>query len=205
MKTQSNVQKIVSKIEEEAEEEADEILSKTKKKAQKIKEKAKEDAEKEKEEIVNEGEKKALQQKDRIIADAKLRAKRKKLEAREKVIEQSINKAENEITDFNDEEKMEVIKNLLKQSVREIKESKIIIQTNDEDKKLIKKNKEELENSIEEIVENPMLEIGESIPIRGGIIVSNEDETMQVNNSIEARLSREREKIRKKANEILFD
>ncbi|MDI3484579.1 MAG: V/A-type H+/Na+-transporting ATPase subunit [Methanobacteriaceae archaeon] len=202
------VDKIVSSIISEAQENANKIISEAEKKAESIIEDGEKRAAIEKEKILENARKQARMQYHQLISEAKMKARRAELEAREEIITEAFKKAEEElqkITSSKDEKYIQSLENIIKEAATEIGGGELIVHVKEDDKEKIK----DLDSIAEDVKsatgKDTSLELGEPIQTIGGAIVKTKDGRIEVNNTIEARLSRFEKFLRSEAAKILFD
>jgi len=202
------VDKIVSSIISEAEENANKIISEAEKKAEAIIEDGEKRAALEKEKILENAKKQARMQYHQIISEAKMKARRAELEAREEIIMEAFKKAEAELqrmSSSKDEKYIQSLKNIIKEAATEIGGGELLVHIKEDDKEKIK----DLDSIAEDVKsatgKDTSLEFGESIQTIGGAIVKTKDGRIEVNNTIEARLSRFEKLLRSEVAKILFD
>ncbi|MDI9623732.1 MAG: V-type proton ATPase subunit E [Methanothermobacter sp.] len=202
------VDKIVSSIISEAQENANKIISEAEKKAESIIEDGEKRAAIEKEKILENARKQARMQYHQLISEAKMKARRAELEAREEVITEAFKRAEEElqkITSSKDERYIQSLKNIIKEAATEIGGGELIVHVKEDDKEKIR----DLDSIAEDVKsatgKDTSLELGEAIQTIGGAIVKTKDGRIEVNNTIEARLSRFEKFLRSEVAKILFD
>ncbi|MGB9844351.1 V-type proton ATPase subunit E [Methanothermobacter tenebrarum] len=202
------VDKIVSSIISEAQENANKIVSEAEKKAESIIKDGERRAAIEKEKILENARKQARMQYHQLISEAKMKARRAELEAREEVITEAFKRAEEElqkITSSKDERYIQSLKNIIKEAATEIGGGELVVHVKEDDKEKIR----DLDSIAEDVKsatgKDTILELGEAIQTIGGAIVKTKDGRIEVNNTIEARLSRFEKFLRSEVAKILFD
>ncbi|BAW31688.1 MAG TPA: V-type proton ATPase subunit E [Methanothermobacter sp.] len=202
------VDKIVSSIISEAQENANKIISEAEKKAEAIIEDGEKRAAIEREKIIENAKKQAQMQYHQLISEAKMKARRAELEAREEIITEAFKKAEEELqrmSSSKDEQYIQSLKNIIKEAATEIGGGELLVHVKEDDKEKIK----DLDSIAEDVKsatgKDTSLEFGESIQTIGGAIVKTKDGRIEVNNTIEARLSRFEKLLRSEVAKILFD
>ncbi len=204
----SGVDKIVSTIIAEAQENANRMLNEAEEKAKAILKDGERRAAIERENILENAKKQARMQYQQLISEAKMRARRSELEAREEIIRGAFKKAEEKlrrISSTSDQRYMESLEAIIKEAAIEVGGGELVVHLKEEDKEKIKNL-----NSIAEDVKaatgkKTTLEFGEPIQTMGGTIVKTKDGMIEVNNTIEARLSRFEKLLRSEVAKILFD
>ncbi|WP_409199757.1 V-type ATP synthase subunit E [Methanobrevibacter sp. DSM 116169] len=199
----SGTDKIVSSIMSEAQVKADEKIQTADAEAEKIKAAGIKDAEAEKKRISESGAKQSDMRRQQIISEAKMNARRAELGAKEEVIEEAFNKAKDDLKELastTDEKYVNSLKNMIKEAATDIGGGNLIVQVKEDD---IDKIKNDL-NSIATGISNTTLEIGEPIETIGGAIVKTKNGDIEVNNTIELRISRFKKLLRNDVANILF-
>ncbi|MDL2246365.1 V-type proton ATPase subunit E [Methanobrevibacter sp. OttesenSCG-928-K11] len=200
----SGTDKIVSSIMSEAQVKADEKIQTAQTEVNSVLSNGEKKAEAEKNKILDSGKKQSDMRYQQIISEAKMNARRAELEAKEEVIEASFNKAYDDlkqIASTNDEEYVLALKNMVKEAAVEVGSGNLIVQVKEGD---IDKIKSHLGTIASDVSSDTTLEIGESINTIGGAIVKTENGDIEVNNTIESRLSRFKKSLRNDVANILF-
>ncbi|MFQ6136642.1 MAG: V-type ATP synthase subunit E [Candidatus Hydrothermarchaeales archaeon] len=193
----TQVQKIVDRILDDARRKAQEIEDDAKEEENAILAEAREKANKVKNEILSKAEKDAKFEKERIIADARVKARRSILEAREEMIEMAFSKAIDGIERITTlPEYSKSLKNLILESVSMIGDREVELLLNERDKGLL--DGQEFKELRKVKISN------ECLPNIGGVIARTTDGAIEVDNTVEARLERQKAALRKKVAEILF-
>ncbi|OUJ19136.1 Archaeal/vacuolar-type H+-ATPase subunit E [Methanonatronarchaeum thermophilum] len=202
---ESGVEKITKEITNKAEEEAEQLVSEAKKRAENIKQNAREKASQKKQEIIEERREEIEQEKRSVMADAKLKSKRAKLDVKEELINEIIENVKTTISEYSDQEKLELLKNLIKESFIEINTDKLTINSNNQDKELIQENKQQIETEISEKLDKQVeIQIGETIETVGGVTAKPPEGSITIDNTIEERIRRKRGEIRQIINRVCF-
>ncbi len=191
------VQNIIDKITDDAQKKAKEIEDTAKEEKNSILAEAKEKGEKTKTDILANAEKKATAEKDRIVAEARVKARKVALKAREEVIEEAFTRGRDEIekaTAHPDYQK--TLKRLIQESISLAGEGNLEIVLTARDKRILKA--EALQG-----MENVKIS-SEKLPGMGGLIVRTTDRTIEIDNTIETRIEREKSDLRKKVAAVLF-
>jgi len=205
MQMESGVEKITKEITNKAEEEAEQLVSEAKKRAENIKQNAREKASQKKQEIIEERREEIEQEKRSVMADAKLKSKRAKLDVKEELINEIIENVKTTISEYSDQEKLELLKNLIKESFKEINTDKLTINSNNQDKELIQENKQQIETEISEKLDKQVkIQIGETIETVGGVKAKPPEGSITIDNTIEERIRRKRGEIRQIINRVCF-
>lgn len=187
------IEKIIEKIEKETQSKIDNIIERGKEKAKKIEQEIEKEKEQRQDEIKKEREREIKTMKNRIISQAKLEEKKKRLNVREKMINDVFKEVKNQLN----EKKAEEYEGYLKQSIKksdEILKGDLKIRCNPESEQLVKQLAEEI---------NPEIEIEPSLDTIGGIKASSEKGS-SIDYTFEANLERKRKELRKEISDILF-
>jgi V/A-type H+/Na+-transporting ATPase subunit E len=205
----AGTEKIVESILSESHIKADDIIKEAEKQATEIIERGNTEAQKEKNEILENAHKEADIRFHQIISDAKLNSKRKKLEAREELMEKTFHKAEEELqkkASSDSDEYINSLKKLTKEASLEIDGGplEIFLKTGD-----VPKIESALESIAEEVSKETgnktTLKLGGTIDTIGGVSVKTENGNIEVNNTIEARMERIRSLLRIEVAKVLFE
>ena len=200
----SGTDKIVSSILSEAQNKADEKIQTSQVEAAKISEDGKKQSEVVKNKILESGKKQSDMRYQQIISEAKMNARRAELGAKEDVIEESFKKAQNdlkEIASSNSNEYIESLVKMIKEAATDIGGGDLTVHLKEED---IDKVKDKLGEIASSLPDQSNLEIGETIDTIGGAIVKTKNEDIEVNNTIELRISRFKKLLRNDVAKILF-
>ncbi|MDR3222918.1 MAG: V-type proton ATPase subunit E [Methanobrevibacter sp.] len=205
----SGADKIVSNILSEAQIKADQIIQEAELEIKSFEEKESKTLELEKKKIIDDANKQSIMRHQQIISEAKMNARRLELETREKVIEESFNKATEElkkVTSSSDKKYVDSLVKIVKEAAIEINGGDIIIHAKTEDKSKI----ENLLGGIATDVKSKSgkdttFEFGEPITTIGGVILKTKTGEIEVNNTIEARLLRYKKILRFEVAKILFN
>lgn len=205
----SGTDKIVSSIMSEAQEKADKIIQDAQVEVDEIKSKSTKDANAEKKKILDNGQKQSDMRYQQILSEAKMNARRAELEAKEDVIVAAFDKATEDLTEIastGDEKYVESLLNMIQEAAIEIGGGDLIVQLKEEDMRKVEK---EL-TSIALVASNKTLTqtsltLGEPVDIIGGAILTTANGEIEVNNTIEARLERNRKILRSEVASVLFN
>lgn len=204
----SGTEKIVSNILSEAQIKADTIIQKAQTETQSIEEKGSKEAQMEKKKILDEAQKQSDMRYQQIISEAKMNSRRLELGAREEVIEESFNKATEElkkIASTSDSEYIDSLNNVIKEAAIEINGGDLIVHVKEEDKSKIEGSIAKIANEVKSETDNDTnLEFGDSITTIGGAILKTKNGDIEVNNTIESRMVRFRKLLRSEVASILF-
>ncbi len=149
-------------------------------------------------EIEDEYARKMESMKRMIISNAEMQVRNESLQLYSEYVDKAIDLALNEVKK-NREVYLKSLRKLLLEALDNVGEKKVIVYCNPEDKK-------EIEKLSSEIIKDKGVKMdirAEEISKYGGVIVTNESGTISFNNTIEARLMRMKEDIRKNVGEVL--
>jgi|BioPla2DNA2_1021312.scaffolds.fasta_scaffold00108_28 V/A-type H+-transporting ATPase subunit E len=208
IKMSAGTEKIVSSIMSDAQIKADSILAEAEKEKQSILSEGEAQSVIEKEKILENAEKTAKMRYQQVISEAKMNSRRMELEAREEIIEEAFEKAEEKLKEIASSDASEYKASLEKVIIEagtEIGGGDLVILVKDTDVTKIKGSLPTLEKSISENTSNPTkLEMGANITTIGGAIVKTTNGEIEVNNTIEARMLRFKKSLRSEVAGILF-
>lgn len=204
----AGTEKIVSSIISEAQTKASSIEEEAEVESKSILEEGEKLALIEKEKILEDGKKQSTMRYQQIISEAKMNSRRMELDAREEIIEESFNKAvENlkEIASSDSTEYKEALNEIIIEAAAEIGGGDLIVSVKAEDVAKIKVSISSIENEVKDKTGNETkLEIGDNISTIGGAVVKTRNGEIEVNNTIEARLLRFKKSLRSEVARILF-
>ncbi len=204
----AGTEKIVSSIISEAQTKASAIEEEAEVESKSIIEEGEKLALIEKEKILEDGKKQSTMRYQQIISEAKMNSRRMELDAREEIIEESFNKAvENlkEIASSDSTEYKESLNEIIIEAAIEIGGGDLIVSVKAEDVAKIKVSISSIENEVKEKTGNETkLEIGDNINTIGGAVLKTKNGEIEVNNTIEARLLRFKKSLRSEVARILF-
>ena len=207
------VDKIISHIEAEAEKEISEILLKAQAEADKIRKAAQEKAEREAERILSNGKRVASLEGQRIIAETRIDVRRKKMDAQEEAIAASFKEAKKALEELAEKGKRDnlvykdIMFDLIASASEVVAGNKLELVFNQRDNKTF--NKEMLREASELAKKRSGRDISlaltdETIQYLGGVVVRDMEKQVEVDNTLETRLSRLKESIRVDVAKILF-
>ena len=207
------VDKIISHIEAEAEKEISEILLKAQAEADKIRKAAQEKAEREAERILSNGKRVASLEGQRIIAETRIDVRRKKMDAQEEAIAASFKEAKKVLEELAEKGKRDnlvykdIMFDLIASASEVVAGNKLELVFNQRDSKTF--NKEMLREASELVKKRSGRDISlaltdETIQYLGGVVVRDMEKQVEVDNTLETRLSRLKESIRVDVAKILF-
>ncbi|MBS7249093.1 MAG: V-type ATP synthase subunit E [Candidatus Freyarchaeota archaeon] len=200
------LKKIKDKIEKDAEERASQIIEKAKIRAKEIEEEAISKAEKRAEEIIRRGMEEAERYKRRRLAEAKLKAKQRITKAREQLIEQTFQKANEKLKELTATPKYKsVLEALIQKAAIGVGGGELEI--------LVPKGHEKHISDISSIAEKVQSETKnpthitiskETIEAVGGCLVRRKDGSIYIDNTFESIMERNMKELRIKAARTIF-
>ena len=199
----SGTDKIVSSIMSEAQGKADVIIQDANAEISEIQAKAEKTAEVEATKIKENGIKQSEMRYQQIISEAKMNARRAKLDAKEDVIEAAFSQATGELKEKaaeGSDDYKDSLSKMIKEAADEIGGNDLIIQLNEADTNIFKKD---LSSDTFEL-DGIKFQLGEPIDVMGGAILKTSNGDIEVNNTIEARLERYKSILRSEVAEVLF-
>ncbi|KXB08516.1 hypothetical protein AKJ55_00835 [candidate division MSBL1 archaeon SCGC-AAA382M17] len=204
----NGLQKMIRQIKEKAEKERKSILEKAEAEADKKISRAEEKAENEKEKIMEKGRSEAEKEKQRILASARSKKRQEKLKAREEIIQETFEKAKDELSKLRkSDDYPEILKDLIIEGGKSIGGKDLKVLMSEKDKNLIsEKSKSEMEEKISEKTgEETSIEMDFTLTeINGGAIIQRKNGNIACDNTLEARLERQKDSLRKEVAQILF-
>lgn len=192
---------ILRKIEEDAKREADKILSEARERAEEILQTAKLEAKQTKENLLKEAHREAQTHKSRLISMAQLDMRKEILQEKQNLIDQAFQKALKRLTEMEDEEYRELIREMLK-GVVEHGDEEIIL--SERDKSRISQGFiQALNKELESEGKLGKLTIAEETgDFSGGFILRRGK--IELNNSFDALLQSAKGEMRTELSRILF-
>lgn len=204
----NGIQKMIRQIKEKAEKEKKSILEKAKAEADKKISEAKKKAENKKEKIMGKGHRESEKEKQRILASARSKKRQKKLKAREEIIQDTFEKAKDELSKLRkSDDYPEILENLIVTGGVSVGGKDLKVLMSEKDKDLISENdKSEIEEKIsEETGEETSVELDFTLKnTNGGAIIQRKSGNIVCDNTLEARLERQKDSLRKEVAQILF-
>ena len=200
----SGTDKIISSIMSEAKAKADVIISEAQVEVNSINQNAEVKAEAEKNKVLDNGKKQSDMRYQQIISEAKMNARRAVMGAKEEIIEIVFDEAVNNLTEIassNDQEYVDSLANMIKEAAEELGGGELIISMKKEDEDKIK---DKLSEIAADVSSETTFTIGEPIETIGGAILKTKNGDIEVNNTIEARLSRFKKLLRSEVANVLF-
>lgn len=145
--------------------------------------------------VVEDGEKQAESLKRQIVGSAEIEARNYQLKVMEDAFTDVINKAIERIKNLDDERYKEGISKMLQEAYEAIGKE-CVVYCNKDDRSVVS-------SSIRKLKLNKVSLSSEHIESRGGIIVESKDKTIRFDNTVEARMERMRQELRKEISSIL--
>lgn len=204
----SGAEKIVSSIMSDAQIKAESILEEAEKKSKSILQEGEAQAVLEKEKILENAEKQSKMRYQQIISEAKMNSRRMELEAREELIEEAFQKAEEKLKMIASSDAPEYkasLEKVITEAGEEIGGGDLLVLVKKDDETKIASTLSSIEKTISERTgATTKLELGENIPNIGGAVVKTKNGEIEVNNTIEARMLRFKKSLRSEVAGILF-
>lgn len=205
----SGTDKIISSIMSEAQDKADKIIQDAQAEVDQINGDATKNAEAEKNKILENGKKQSDMRYQQIISEAKMNARRAELGAKEEVIEATFSKAFDELSQIassGDEQYVRALANMVKEACIEIGGGDLIVKVKESDASTISSKFSSIINDIKSYTGvETTLTLGEPVDIIGGAIVTTANGDIEVNNTIESRLDRNKKILRSEVASVLFN
>ncbi len=194
--------RLLSKIEKEAEKEARMIQLDTKKKLEEIEKETRKLAEEIKKEELSKETSRLDFIRKRTETEYQQNAKKIMVQARENLIDQVFEQVEKEILNFRENKRyLAYLEHLITSTIRNISTEKMKIIGDKKDKEVLNK----ITSSVSQKKGIQFKIDTTSIKTLGGCIITDEDERIKIDYTIENTLKVSKEKIRSKINEILFE
>jgi V/A-type H+/Na+-transporting ATPase subunit E len=193
--------KIISKIMDEAKAQAGEIMEKAEKEAVDIMRKTSEESEQKTKEAVENARKEAVVRKQRMLAVAELEGRKRKLEAKQEMINKAFDKALELLTSKPDSEYEDMLADMIADSCIDGK-GEIILSAADR-KRVGKDFLSKVNNMLEKkSLEGSVKLSDETRDIRGGFILKKGD--IEINNSFETIIRMQRDELEELVVAALF-
>ncbi|MDR0912210.1 MAG: V-type proton ATPase subunit E [Methanobrevibacter sp.] len=204
----SGEENIVSNIRSEAQMKADKIISDAQQQAQIISDDGASNREAEKQKILDDAKKTSDMRYQQIISEAKMKGRRLELDAREDLIDDSFNKAIENIKGLStsgDSTYTDSLEKIITEAAIELGGGDLIVQVNNEDKSKAQNILDKISQSVTSSTGNETkISIGDDINTIGGAILKTSNGDVEVNNTIESRISRYKKSLRLEVANILF-
>ena len=207
------VDKIISYINAKADKETSDKLLKAQAETDKIKKAAQEKAEREAERILSNGKRVAFLEEQRIIAETKIDVRRKRMDAQEEAIAESFEEAKKILEELAEEGKLDnfvykdIIFNLVASTSEIVAGNKLELVFNQRDSKIF--NKQMLEELTTFVKSRTGRDVSltltdKTMQFLGGVVVRDLEKHVEVDNTLETKLSRLKENLRVDVAKILF-
>lgn len=207
------IEKIVSHIQAEAAKEISEILGEAQAEADKIKKAAQEKVEREADKILSDGKRAASLEEQRMLAETRIQVRRKRMDAQEEAIDSSFAEARKALEELTETGKRDglaykdILFNLIVSASEAVAGKKLQLVLNQRDRKSFKK--EMLAEVTREVNkrtgrQNSLALADEPAPFLGGVVVRDVENSVEVDHTLETKLSRLRESMRVEVAKILF-
>ncbi|NLY43770.1 MAG: hypothetical protein GX066_07350 [Clostridiaceae bacterium] len=197
----AGAEKIKDRILEEAHLQAQKNMEKAKREAYRIMEDARREAYKRRAEIIERAHREAAEKKKRMIAIAELEARKKRLQAKQEVVEEAFSKALNNIISLPENKYLSILEDLVVAAVTVGKEEVI----------LSERDRKRLGNSLVKAINKKLKRKGldnkvklsqETRDISGGFILKSGE--VEINNSFEAIIKMQRDILEADVVKVLF-
>ncbi len=205
----SGTDKIISSIMSEAQDKADKIIQDAQAEVDQINADATKNAEAEKNKILENGKKQSDMRYQQIISEAKMNARRAELGAKEEIIEAAFDKAVDELSQkasANDSQYVNSLVDMIKEAGIEIGGGELIVKVKESDAGAINNKLSTIASDITAATGvNTTLTSGDAIDVIGGAILITANGDIEVNNTIESRLDRNKKILRSEVASVLFN
>lgn len=205
----SGTDKIISSIMSEAQDKADKIIQDAQAEVDQINADATKNAEAEKNKILENGKKQSDMRYQQIISEAKMNARRAELGAKEEIIEAAFDKAVDELSQkasANDPQYVNSLVDMIKEAGIEIGGGELIVKVKESDASAISSKLSAIASDITAATGvNTTLTSGDAIDVIGGAVLITANGDIEVNNTIESRLDRNKKILRSEVASVLFN
>lgn len=193
----------------EAQDKADKIIQDAQAEVDQINADATKNAEAEKNKILENGKKQSDMRYQQIISEAKMNARRAELGAKEEIIEAAFDKAVDELSQkasANDSQYVNSLVDMIKEAGIEIGGGELIVKVKESDAGAINNKLSTIASDITAATGvNTTLTSGDAIDVIGGAILITANGDIEVNNTIESRLDRNKKILRSEVASVLFN
>ncbi|WP_456365199.1 V-type ATP synthase subunit E [Thermococcus sp.] len=190
---------IIQEINREAEQKIQYLLEEARKNAQSLEEEARRRGQSKAEWILRKAKTQAEIEKQRIIAGAKLEVRKKKLAVQEELIGEVMKAVKERLSGLSDEDYFETLLGLTKEAVGELGVQRVVVRSNERGLELISERLEEFSKTVgAEVIP------GEPMETIGGVVVSDVEAVVRVDNTFEARIERLGNELRAEIARALF-
>ncbi len=202
---EEELKKITSKILEEARAKANEIVTQGKRDGKSIEEEAFVRSRAAEERITKDAERHAEQEKKKLIADATIRARKKKLDAREEVINEAFQKAEKNLLEVANSPKYQtILEGLIKEACAEMGSGDVELLVRQEDAKSVEMVLPGIVKALGGKGINVKLSLSKETINGVGVIARSRERRIEVSNTLNSRLERTKPVLRVEVAKILF-
>jgi V/A-type H+-transporting ATPase subunit E len=207
------IEKIVSHIQAESAKEISQILGEAQTEADKIKKDAQEKVEREADKILSDGKRAASLEEQRMLAETRIQVRRKRMDAQEEAIESSFAEARKVLEELTEKGKRDnliykdILLNLIITASEAVSGKKLELVLNQRDRKSLKKaTLAEITREFNKKTGTDMsLDLAdEPAEFLGGVVVRDLENSVEVDHTLETKLSRLRESMRVEVAKILF-
>jgi len=197
--------RITSKIMDEAKAKSDEIIGQGKKDAKNILDEAQLRSKAAEQRIIKEAERDAEQKKKRQIADATIKARKRKLEAREEIINEAFGRANKKLQELSKSTKYPtILESLAKEACLEVGGGNIEIIVRKQDAQVIEKKFSNLEKALKNHDINAKLSLSNDNTNELGVIARSKEGNVEVSNTLSSRMARMKPSLRQEVSKLLF-
>jgi len=207
------IEKIVSHIQAEAAKEISEIVGEAQTEADKIKKAAQEKVEREADKILLDGKRAASLEEQRMLAEKRIQVRRKRMDAQEEAIDNSFAEARKVLEELTEKGKRDnlaykdILFNLIVSASEAVAGKKLELVLNQRDRKSFKE--EMLAGITREVNKRTGRDMSldladEPAQFLGGVVVRDLENSVEVDHTLETKLSRLRESMRVEVAKILF-
>jgi V/A-type H+-transporting ATPase subunit E len=207
------IEKIVSHIQAESAKEISQILGEAQTEADKIKKDAQEKVEREADKILSDGKRAASLEEQRMLAETRIQVRRKRMDAQEEAINSSFAEARKVLEELTEKGKRDnliykdILLNLIITASEAVSGKKLELVLNQRDRKSLKKaTLAEITREFNKKTGTDMsLDLAdEPAEFLGGVVVRDLENSVEVDHTLETKLSRLRESMRVEVAKILF-
>jgi V/A-type H+-transporting ATPase subunit E len=207
------IEKIVSHIQAESAKEISQILGEAQTEADKIKKDAQEKVEREADKILSDGKRAASLEEQRMLAETRIQVRRKRMDAQEEAINSSFAEARKVLEELTEKGKRDnliykdILLNLIITASEAVSGKKLELVLNQRDRKSLKKaTLAEITREFNKKTGTDMsLDLAdEPAEFLGGVVVRDLENCVEVDHTLETKLSRLRESMRVEVAKILF-
>jgi V/A-type H+-transporting ATPase subunit E len=196
---------IIQEINREAEQKIQYILREAQEEAEKLREEARRRGEAKAEWVLRKAKTQAEIERQRIVAGAKLEVRKRKLAVQEELIRKVIDELKGRLASLSDDEYFPILVDLTAKALEEMGTDSVVVRSNERTLKLIVERLSQFKELLREKLGKPVeVTVGEPIQTIGGVVVENEDGTVRVDNTFEARIERFEGEIRARVAKALF-